>query len=654
MRMGFRTKWPVSQSRTRRGLIRLILLSLLTLSLIMSQPWAVYSQVPSMPSSDKEIVNQPRKFSGQIGNLLYAPIKIDGRPIFLIAVPSNNVQAKDDKSLSPLEDRVDRIENNIQEVIKRGFDPNTLQVYSSVLNGQQVILASDQKHFKPLTIGTITQADADLFGQSIDTIAPEATKILRTALIRAREERQPEALKKESILALQIFLGIVMLSLIFIGLQRLALNRINYLKELLLEFQNQTQQQAEARISNYHWLSKNRNVFLKIGDRVIFFIYWFAFKQKLKTDGEKTQNLPENYPNASISQFIQNPAQFLTLEQVRSLLLQQINIAFFLRRLLIFGQLFLWLRGTALILSVFPYSREVGFNLTGAPASLLSICLAVLLMIKIIELLINGSLKAWLDHIHLIEKDSSRQAIRVPTIINTLQNVNITCCVSIGILLSLAVFDIPITTVLAGAGILGFAVSFGSQSLIKDLIAGVINLANDAYTVGDVVVIGNDSGLVENMNLFVTRIRSVNGDLITITNGSVGTVRNQSKDWSRVDYQIQVSYETDINKALNILLFTAQELSADPQWNSLVLESPELKGVEDISHQGVIIRIWLKTKPGEQWTVTRELRFRIKEAFEKAGINIGIPQQAFLWQNATDSNESNPSFLKGSLTADHD
>ena len=164
----------------------------------------------------------------------------------------------------------------------------------------------------------------------------------------------------------------------------------------------------------------------------------------------------------------------------------------------------------------------------------------------------------------------------------------------------------------------------------------VINLFNDSYAVGDFVIIANDEGLVEDLNLFVTRLRSSNGDLITIPNGSVGIVRNQTKDWSRVDYSIQISYDADIQQALGILRQVAEELYHDSQWHSLISEPPDLKGVEDLSHLGVRLRVWLKTKPGEQWIVARELRLRLKSAFEAAGISIGIPQQAFLFQNSGD------------------
>jgi small conductance mechanosensitive channel len=252
------------------------------------------------------------------------------------------------------------------------------------------------------------------------------------------------------------------------------------------------------------------------------------------------------------------------------------------------------------------------------------------------DFFIDKMLQIWEEDINLRDKNSNRGILRIPTISNALKGICLVLLISTGIILSLGIFDFPIATILAGAGIIGFAISFGSQSLIKDVISGVINLFNDSYAVGDFVIIANDEGLVEDLNLFVTRLRSSNGDLITIPNGSVGIVRNQTKDWSRVDYSIQISYDADIQQALGILRQVAEELYHDSQWHSLISEPPDLKGVEDLSHLGVRLRVWLKTKPGEQWIVARELRLRLKSAFEAAGISIGIPQKAFLFQNSGD------------------
>jgi small conductance mechanosensitive channel len=263
----------------------------------------------------------------------------------------------------------------------------------------------------------------------------------------------------------------------------------------------------------------------------------------------------------------------------------------------------------------------------GAPVFLLTIWLGIIITSKIIEVLINWALRSWEEDIHFTKGLSHRHILRMPTLNVVLKGVSNTFLLLTGIVLSLQALQVPIGPVLAGAGLLGFAISFGSQNVIKDMISGALNLITDTYAVGDVVVIGSDSGTVESLNLLVTRIRNVNGALITIPNGSVGVVQNHTKDWSRVDYQIQVSYDADIKKALNVLQEVAQSLYDDPQWQKLILEPPDLKGIENLSSQGITLRIWLKTKPGQQWLVGRELRLRLKEAFGSASIEIGVPKQ---------------------------
>ena len=633
----------IRQSRLGQSALRWLLWGLLTLIFSLSLSFAVQSQIPSLPSNEKELVSHPRQLSGQIGNLLYAPIRIDGRPIAFIAVPSSaKNEGSDSKSPSPLQSRVERIENKIKEIIERGFDPSTLQVFPSTLHGQTVISVSDQKNLKPQIIATVTEPDAELYGQNINDIANESTEIIRQALIRAWEERQPSSLQRQGLFAFKVFLGLLTISLIFIVLQRVALKRIKSLKKFLLDLQNQTHTPPLSH--DLKVFAKNHNLIHSIGDRIdliFYWFYWIIFKSRSKTTNQ-TSHQPQESGGLpyNLNDLLEDPNQSLDLDKLKSVLIHKINILVFLRRLLTFFQMFIWLRGIAFILTLFPYTRNFGILFSGIPSSLLSIWLLIFLTIKITELIIDISLRAWSDDLGLTQQKSTRQTFRIPTISSSIKGASFVFLMCLGILLSLTIFDVPISTVLAGAGILGFAVSFGSQSLIKDLISGVINLVNDAYAVGDFVIIGEDDGLVENMNLFVTRIRSANGDLITIPNGSVGTVRNQSKDWSRVDYKIQVSYETDISKALDILLAIAEELYTDPHWSSYILAPPDLKGVEDLSHQGVMIRLWLKTKPGEQWMVGRELRLRMKEAFEKAGINIGIPQQAFLWQNSPELNQN--------------
>ncbi len=127
--------------------------------------------------------------------------------------------------------------------------------------------------------------------------------------------------------------------------------------------------------------------------------------------------------------------------------------------------------------------------------------------------------------------------------------------------------------------------------------------------------------------LRVTQLRNLDGELITIPNGSIEMVRNLSSDWSRVNYAIEVGYDADVDRALEVIEAIAQKLYRDPQWQEQILDVPEILGVDNISHRGILIRLLIKTQPLQQWSVGREFRRRLKKAFDEQGIQVGIPQQ---------------------------
>ena len=134
------------------------------------------------------------------------------------------------------------------------------------------------------------------------------------------------------------------------------------------------------------------------------------------------------------------------------------------------------------------------------------------------------------------------------------------------------------------------------------------------------------------------------GELITIPNGSIGMVRNLSSEWSRVNYAIEVSYNVDVDFALETIEAIAQQLYRAPQWKELILEAPEILGIDKISHTGILIRLLIKTQPLQQWSVGREFRRRLKKAFDEQGIKIGIPQQIEMYVNEPYTKKTNGNF----------
>jgi moderate conductance mechanosensitive channel len=180
----------------------------------------------------------------------------------------------------------------------------------------------------------------------------------------------------------------------------------------------------------------------------------------------------------------------------------------------------------------------------------------------------------------------------------------------------------PVGTFLAGLGILGLAVSFGAQSLVKDVINGFFILAEGQYGVGDVVRIGELSGDVEAITLRVTTLRDLDGRAHIIPNGQINQVSVMSKDWSRAIADIEVAYKTDLDRALEVFQDEAMKLYEDPEWKWRMLEPPTMLGVQAFNPSSVTLRLLFKTLPKEQWGISREFRKRIKMRFQTEGIEI--------------------------------
>jgi moderate conductance mechanosensitive channel len=201
-------------------------------------------------------------------------------------------------------------------------------------------------------------------------------------------------------------------------------------------------------------------------------------------------------------------------------------------------------------------------------------------------------------------------------------------------LMALGTLGLDLGPLIAGAGIVGVAVGFGSQNLVRDFISGIFMLMEDQYGVGDVVDAGPATGTVEGVGLRTTRLRDVNGTLWHIPNGEIRRVGNKSQGWSRALLDIEIPMDAGIEAAIEIIKATADELWRAEEWSDLVLEEPEVWGVERMSTNGVTIRLVVKTRPLEQWKVARELRARIKTALESAGI--GLAQPTVLLHSASD------------------
>jgi small conductance mechanosensitive channel len=194
------------------------------------------------------------------------------------------------------------------------------------------------------------------------------------------------------------------------------------------------------------------------------------------------------------------------------------------------------------------------------------------------------------------------------------------------VLLTLNIF-MNIAPILGATAILGLAVSFGAQSLVKDVITGFFMLLEDQFGVGDVIEAAGKSGSVESLSLRVVKLRGLDGTLHIIPNGEITSVSNMTRGWSRAVLEIGVSYDADLDKALAAFRDEARIFSERPEWQAKLDAPLEVPGIEKLAADSVVIRVLAQTRPGLQWDVARAFRLAIKKRLDEEGIDIPFPQQ---------------------------
>jgi len=211
-------------------------------------------------------------------------------------------------------------------------------------------------------------------------------------------------------------------------------------------------------------------------------------------------------------------------------------------------------------------------------------------------------------------------------------------CLGIIVILALVTilpeFGINITALLAGLGVIGIAVGFGAQTLIRDYLSGIFILLEDQYDVGDVVRVAGIAGLVEEVGLRRTVLRDLDGIVHCISNGEIKTASNFTKGYSRVNLNISVAYGEDLDRVIKVINRVCKEMAGDPEWNADFITTPQVLRVNDLGDSGIDIKILGDTKPIRQWAVTGELRLRLKRTFDAEGIEIPWPHTKVYFGNA--------------------
>ena len=226
------------------------------------------------------------------------------------------------------------------------------------------------------------------------------------------------------------------------------------------------------------------------------------------------------------------------------------------------------------------------------------------------------------------DEDTSIEAEkkREDTLIHIFRSALRVVLIVLSILMILQEFGLKIGPILAGAGIVGVAVGFGGQYLIKDVITGLFMILEKQYRIGDVVKIDGTEGTVQDITLRKTTLRDLDGTVHHINHGSIVLVSNLSKDFARVNLEVCVDYSTNLEHLIDVVDRTGRELAEDPNFKDSIITPPKFLRVQNFADHGIVIKILGDTKPLKQWEITGELRKRLKIAFDREGIEIPLPQ----------------------------
>jgi len=272
-----------------------------------------------------------------------------------------------------------------------------------------------------------------------------------------------------------------------------------------------------------------------------------------------------------------------------------------------------------IIQSIIPWFFSSGLKIIG-------ILIIALIVNKIGKFLIEKTIRELVKPDRQAADYEEAEKKRENTLIKVFDSILKIAILVVIILTILPELGININGLLAGAGIIGLAVGLGARALIQDFLAGIFIILENVYRIGDSVCLDNTCGTVQDITLRKTVLRDLDGVEHHIANGTIKKASNRSKDFARVNFDIGIAYDSNLEKVIEVVNKVGKELSEDPQWKDDILEAPEFNRVNEFADSAIIVKILGRTKPSRQWAVTGELRKRLKIAFDQESIEIPFPQ----------------------------
>ncbi len=252
------------------------------------------------------------------------------------------------------------------------------------------------------------------------------------------------------------------------------------------------------------------------------------------------------------------------------------------------------------------------------------------IFIRIIKIFIEKAIRKLIKP-DQVAKDPEAEKKREDTLIRIFNSTVSVFIWAVAFMMILSEFGINAGPLIAGAGVMGIAIGFGAQYMIRDFLAGLFIMLENQYRVGDVIEIAGIGGKVEDITLRKTVLRDIDGVVHHVPNGEIKVASNKAQEFSRVHLQLGVAYKEDIDRGSSVLNQVCKEMAEDEQWKDSITKTPEVLGIDDFAESSVVIKVLGETLPLKQWGVARELRKRIKIAFDKENIEIPFPQVS-VWQ----------------------
>lgn len=284
---------------------------------------------------------------------------------------------------------------------------------------------------------------------------------------------------------------------------------------------------------------------------------------------------------------------------------------------------------TLTVIEVWGVDSEAWFESIGGPrliSGLLSIGIILVIAIvawEAVSVVIERRLAAADDG----TLDGLRRAARLRTLMPLFDRITFLALAAAVVLIGLSELGIDIAPLLAGAGVVGIAVGFGAQALVKDILGGMSAILEGSMSVGDIVAVVDKSGVVESMSLRTLKLRDFDGTVHTIPFGEITRVSNLTKDYSYAVLRIPISYKADVEQVQELIKTIIGKMREDPQFKGMILDDVELHGIDSFSDTAVVVLARVKVAPARQWTVTREFHVRLKEAFDRQGVGLPFVQR---------------------------